>query len=337
VVELLAVASVVIAAAGAVFLAALVARRVFLERRERLRGGVAARLRPAAIALLEGEDAELPELTAAEQRVFAELLGHYARTLRGAPRARIARYFESTRGTTRELGALSSRQAWRRAAAAFALGDMGSRRAVPALVRRLRDPAPEVRTAAARSLGRLGAPEAVQPLAETLVDASVPATLAGQALLEIGDAGLPSLLALLGHEEYAVRAGATELVGLLGGAAESAAVLERLSDASAPVRASAASALGRLGSAEAAAGLRGALHDRVPFVRAAAATALGQLGDRTAVPELLWQAAEDDFGPAQAAADALRRLDPGLLARVAARPGAGAHVLEAADLAALAR
>jgi hypothetical protein len=54
------------------------------------------------------------------------------------------------------------------------------------------------------------------------------------------------------------------------------------------------------------------------------------------VPELLWQAGEDDFEPAQAAADALAVLDPALLQRVAARPGAGRHVQEAADLAAIA-
>jgi HEAT repeat protein len=336
VVEALAWASLAIAAAGALFLSALVARRVFLERRERVRADVADRLRPAALALLDGEEVELPPLTASEQRIFAELLGRYARALRGAPRERIARYFESTGGVRRELGTLSDRRAWRRAAAAFALGDMGSSRAVPALVRRLRDPEPEVRVAAARSLGRLGAAGAVQPLAETLADGSVPATLAGQALLEIGDAGLPSLHALLGHEEQAVRAGATELVGLLAGAAEGPAVVALLRDGSAAVRAAAAAALGRLGSADAAAALRGALGDRVPFVRAAAATALGRLGDRTAVPELLRQADDDDFEPARAAADALRRLDPELLVRASARAGAGPHVREAADLAALA-
>jgi HEAT repeat protein len=336
VVEALAYASVAIATAGALLLAALVGRRVFLERRERVRADVAERLRPAALALVDGDEIALPPLTAGEQRIFAELLGRYARALRGAPRERLARHFESTGGVRRELGTLSDRRAWRRAAAAFALGDMGSRRAVPALVRMLRDPEPEVRVAAARSLGRIGAVEAVQPLAETLVDRSVPATLAGHALLEIGDAGLPSLCALLGHEEPAVRAGATELVGLLGGAAEAPAVLARLRDASASVRAAAAAALGRLGSADAADGLREALDDRVPFVRAAAATALGRVGDRTAVPELLWLAAEDDFEPAQAAADALRRLDPELLVRVASRAGAGAHAREAADLAAIA-
>jgi HEAT repeat protein len=335
VVELLAIASLVIAAASTVFLAALVTRRVLLERRERVRRTSAERLRPAALAVLEGEEVDLPELLPGEERVFAELLGRYARTVRGAPRERIAAWFEERGAVKRELRRLAIGRTPQRASSAFTLGDMGSQRAVGPLVRALRDREAEVRVAAARSLGRLGAVEAVAPLAETLVDGAVPRTLAGQALLEIGPAGLPSLSALMQHEEFAVRAVSTELVGLLGGASQGAAVLERLRDASAAVRASAAGALGRLGDRDAAEALREALDDRIPFVRAAAASALGRIGDRTAVPELLWQAGEDDFEPARAAADALAVLDPALLERVAARPGAGRHVQEAADVAAI--
>jgi hypothetical protein len=335
VLEFFAVLSLIIATASALFLVTLVARRVLLERHERLRAERVLSLRPVALALLAGDQAEVPALPGGDERVFAALLGRYGRAVRGAPRERIAAYFESTGAVDRELGRLESTRDWRRASAAFTLGDMGSSRAVPAHVRALGDREPEVRVAAARSLGRLAAVEAVRPLAETLVAGSLPRTLSGQALLEIGPAGLPSLVGLFAHEEPEVRAGAVELVGLLGSATEAAPVLARLRDASAAVRAAAAGALGRLGAADAADALRGALDDRVPFVRAAAATALGRIRYPAAIPELLELAGSEEFEAANAAAHALAQMDPALVVRLGAQPGGSQHLQEAADLVAL--
>ena len=76
------------------------------------------------------------------------------------------------------------------------------------------------------------------------------------------------------------------------------------------MRAAAARALGRIGTRRAAAGLRDALNDPAPFVRTAAAHALGRIGDRDAFDALVRQASEDDYDPAQAAAQALAAIDP---------------------------
>jgi HEAT repeat protein len=101
------------------------------------------------------------------------------------------------------------------------------------------------------------------------------------------------------------------------------------------VRASTARALGRLGAADARDALIEALDDRVPTVCAAAAHALGQIGGSRAAERLLPLAKSDAFEPAREAAEALARIDPALVVRVASDPGAGHHLQEAADLVGL--
>jgi HEAT repeat protein len=262
------------------------------------------------------------------------MLSRYARQVSGDARAALARYFEQSGGVDRELAALGDRHAWQRAAAADLLGDMGSERAIGALLAALGDQSRDVRTAAARSLGRLRAPAAAEALVRAFVTADVAHGVAGQALLGLGPAALPALRVLTGHEDPALREAAVELLGLLGEPADSHLLVVRLRDAAAEVRASAARALGRLAAEDAAVAVRGALADRIPFVRAAAARALGAIGDRDAAPALLAVARSDHYDAAQAAARALGRIDPELLA-AAAHDGAGPHVLEAADRAAL--
>jgi HEAT repeat protein len=226
--------------------------------------------------------------------------------------------------------ALRARHDWQRATAASLLGDMGSERAIAPLLEVLGDRSRDVRTAAARSLGRLGAPAAADALVRAFVTADVAHGVAGDALVALGPAALPALRALTGSEDPALRKAAVELLGLLGEPADSPVLVARLRDSAAEVRASAARALGRLAAEDAATAVRGALSDRVPFVRAAAARALGDIGDRDAGAELLVVARSDHYDAAQAAARALARVDPQLLA-TAAREGGGPHVLEAAD------
>jgi HEAT repeat protein len=75
--------------------------------------------------------------------------------------ARIVEYFVREGTIDRELGALAEgKRAWRRASAAFRLGDIGNEAAAAALIDALSDPDRDVRIAATRSLGRLRAPEA---------------------------------------------------------------------------------------------------------------------------------------------------------------------------------
>lgn len=330
-IELFTWSAAVLAAAGAVFIAVLAARRAQLSRRDRLDAAAEARLRPTALALVEGELLDTGSLSGREGKVLARVLARYARRLHGGARGQIAIFFERGGHIERELAALGSRRGWQRATAAFVLGDMGSDRAVPALTHALADSRREVRSAAARSLGRLGAADSVEPIVYALARREVPWAVGGQALLAIGPAALSELRALEARAEPGVRAAAVELVGHVGNASDGPLLLERLQDSSADVRAKAALALGRLGAEEASADLRESLRDRMPFVRAAAAAALGMIGDRDAIEDLLIEARANGFDSAQAAATALALIDPRAVEAAAAVTGSGPHLREAAD------
>jgi HEAT repeat protein len=229
----------------------------------------------------------------------------------------------------RARGDLQARASWRRALAAYALGDMASRSSVGDLVGALDDESRDVRAAAARSLGRLGAVDAVKPLLLAQAERRVPRTVVGQALLAIDQPAVPALLLLADADGADTRAGAVELVGLIGGGSEGRVVVGALRDASAEVRAQAARALGRLGAGDAAAALRIALDDRIEFVRAAAAEALGEIGDDAALEALVEMAERDGFDAARAAAHAVVRIDP------SAATHGGPFLVEAIDMAAL--
>ena len=328
-VELLVWTGFALALAGTVFVGVLTLRRLVLTRSERLVREEEERLRPLALALVDGDTVELTDLSERSARVLAALLGRYSRWLAGDARERIGRFFERTGGLDAELGALADRRAWRRATAAFVLGDMASPRAEPALLHALHDPAREVRAAAARSLGRLGCAAAVEPIVYALAEDSIPRSAAGSALLSLGAAALPSLRELERRAEPEVRAFSVELVGLVGDASDGPLLVERLRDSSAETRAKAARALGRLAAEDAAAALRGALDDRIPFVRAAAAHASGLVGDPQAASRLLELAREDSFDAARAAAQALARVAPEVVRREA---DSSPHLAEAADL-----
>ena len=331
----LAIVTLACAAASALFVLALIARRVRLARLEERRRRLLAQLRPAAIALVEVQDAQPLDLSASEAEVFAELLSRYARSLRGPEHGRIAAYFESTGAVDAQLRRLHSRLSWRRGAAAFALGDMGAERAAPELLRTLEDRNRDVRNAAVRSLGRLRSVEAIEPLVAAGVVRRVPRALSSAALFEIGPTAVPRLRELVTHPDPDMRADAFELLGLLGDAGDADVLLGGLRDPAERVREASADALGRLGAADARDALIDALHDGAPTVRAATARALGQLGGDRAAAALLTVAGDADSGPASAAARALARIDPQRVIQAAQEPGASPHLLEAADLAAM--
>jgi HEAT repeat protein len=269
---------------------------------------------------------------AAEQELLVDALAGYARQLRGSARERVAAYLEETGAVTHELAALHHRKGWQRATAAYRLGDMASNDAVEPLIAALDDEDRDVRAAAARSLGRLQAPRAVEPLLATLVGRQIPEAIIRWALLQIGETALPRLREIADRGEPEERAGAVQMIGLLGDATDAAVAKPRLRDTSAAVREQAAFALGRLGRAADVAGLLQALDDRVPSVRTAAADSLGRLRDERAIPALLEHARRDRFEPARAAAQALAQLDPELVTSEA--PTGGIHLQEAADLVA---
>jgi len=326
--HVLAAVAAALGVLGVVSVCVLALRRIQVARADRTTREAEARLRPIALALVDGEPVA-GELESRDALRVAALLSRYARWLNRDARRNAASFFEQLNAVDDAMLELRARRPWRRATAAFALGDMGSPRAVPALVASLDDPSRDVRAAATRSLGRLGAAEAVEPLVHALASGHLPHGVAGEALLAVGADALPSLRRLERESDATVRAAAVELVGLLGNASDAPLLVERLRDTSAEVRAKAARALGRLGAGDAASALRAGLDDRIPFVRAAAANALGIVGDEEAVPALLHIARTDRFEVARAAARALARIDP---SRTRAAADESPHLREATDL-----
>jgi HEAT repeat protein len=335
VVPALQLASLALALGAVLTLAVLIARRSFLARAERRSSAAETRLRPLAIAIVEGEPVELT-IGDAEASILAEIVSRYSRALQGDSRVRIAAFFEQQGQVERELGRLTHRRGWRRATAAFALGDMGSARAVPQLIAAMDDRDREVRTAAARSLGRLDAVSAAPRLVEALASGAVPRAVAGQALIAIGPAAATELHPLLSSPDESMRRAAAEVLGLIGGGAEAPLLAAAAMDPAAEVRGAALRALGKVGGKAESGVVREALDDRVPFVRTAAAHAAAGMGDRAAVPALIEQARSDGYDPALAASRALSALDPRGLIEAAERDQAGPFLRQAATRAMLA-
>jgi HEAT repeat protein len=328
-------ACLALVAAGVALTCMLVSKRVRAGRRDLRRHDDERRLRPAALAIVDGEGSPADALCLRDARVVSSLLARYARNLDGTARLHIGGWFEDGLRLEQTVARLGHRSSWRRAVAAHELGDMSSLNGVEPLVRALSDPSRDVRAAAARSLGRLGGTRAVGPLIEALVDATVPRAVAGQALIALGSDGLPALRACTASVDPEIRRSALDLVGVLGTASDAALCATLLRDTSADVRVAAATALGRLGAAEAVPALVTSLEDRLPAVRAAAAAALGQIGDPSAVPALLLEARSSAPGPAHAAARAVLNIDPSRLLGAGDTEGGSRFLREAADLAGL--
>lgn len=314
-------------------LAVLVARRGYLRGQERHRRGVEEGLKPVALELLHSGTEPPANLTMDQKEALADLLGRYARSLRGPTHERIVEYFAREGTIDRELSVLAAaRPSWRRATAAFRLGDIGNAAAFSGLIGALRDRDREVRAAAARSLGTLRVPGAGAELVAAAAERRVPEALVRWALLKIGSPVLPELRSLLSSPHQRERATALQLIGLLGGPSDGGEAEDRLHDSSALVRAQAARALGRLGGERNLPALLRALEDRIPAVRAAAAISLGYLRDPGALPGLAEHAQRDQFEVARECARAMARIDVAASAEQARETGS-VYLREAVDLA----
>jgi HEAT repeat protein len=156
---------------------------------------------------------------------------------------------------------LESKDAQVREGAATALGETGSPRAVPPLVKALSDEEERVQTAVVRALGELGRPEAIAPLADLLRDESSLATEATMALAKLNHPKATEALI------WALRHGDNGMVNCAaGGLAKFGAVavgpLVEALDGRAEMRDSAAWALTQIADAKATRAIKAALRNK---------------------------------------------------------------------------
>lgn len=204
------------------------------------------------------------------------------------------------------------------AGAAQMLGDMHSKRAVPALITGLKSGDESLREAFADALGRIGDPRAVKPLIAALKSesilspahpwviaalgklkdpAAIPvlAPLLGDigssfnveyALAAIGDPAIPTFNTALKSENPDARKEAIEGLKKLQTPKAINALIGALKSSYPDVRSGTASALGEIRNKKAVDPLIGALKDSQSSVRASAAGALASIGDERAIEPL---------------------------------------------------
>jgi HEAT repeat protein len=164
----------------------------------------------------------------------------------------------------------------------------------------------DVRRAAILALGRIGDRRATPALVSALT--REPALLAetAQALGRISDErGFEPLLALLGHEELAVRQAAVAAVAALGDPRTAAAMTRLLATANATIRESALRIVEAVRCEECVEAVIAACDDTSEAVRAAAVEALAAVGGRRAVATMVDALAQGSSRVREAAARAL--------------------------------
>lgn len=204
------------------------------------------------------------------------------------------RAYEDLGITERYVEELEQSPKWEdRASAAERLGRIGSPRAVPALLRVIRDIKDEdedVRGAALRALGRIRDPRALPGLIEALgyPEASLPPRIA-EIIVMFGKDAVPLLIAELRNLDSDVRRmWAAEILGWLDDQQAAIPLIESLGDISPEVRAKAAGGLGKIRDARAVERLlEMLLSDPIPFVRTRVAQALGAIGHPKVIDHLI--------------------------------------------------
>jgi len=158
-----------------------------------------------------------------------------------------------------------------------ALGKIGDRKALSAILSILDSPYPDIRKHAAEALGNLGGESAVLPLVEKLADISPEVRNASAyALGKIGDKRAVSpLLEMLKEKDPELRITAVYALGTLKASQAISPLINMLDDDNPWVRKCAAEALGKSGDKRAIEVLVNKLNDIDPEVRKIAAGALG--------------------------------------------------------------
>lgn len=183
---------------------------------------------------------------------------------------------------------------------AKALVDIGEA-AIPSLIDALRDTDNDLRSNAAWALEKLNwKPE--DPRHRLLFAI---AQQNWEACIELGEAAVEFLIALLFENASDIRANVTGVLGRIGDRRAVQPLIALLSDGNYDIRARAATALGQIGDERALEGLILSLHDQAWQVRANAAAALGQLHNALAVQSLLNIAYDSDADVRTSVAEAL--------------------------------
>jgi HEAT repeat protein len=282
---------------------------------------ISAYIAPRAAAQTMSEDEyrnamqQLRGGTPEERTAAAEILGR-----------RAYRQRDQIAPVLREL--IRSDTDWRvRASAGRALGRLGTRDAVPDLVRALRDPVVDVRVVAAAAIWRLPDPAAVPALIELLGDADASARQwAALALGVIRDVrAVPPLIRLLGDPEKSVR---LDVVRSLGRIREPAALQPLV----AYVRDDARDLDERLEAVSAVASLQGPekvdalvrlLEHPTRDVRQRVIEVIGQVGDALAIPALRRRRGQES-GPLRGVIDdAIEAIETRMREAAQASPGGG--------------
>lgn len=237
------------------------------------------------------------------ERIFFDL-GH---VVKGSARDRAREAFEHLGLVDETMRQLESRRWWYRAEAAEKLGMMGSEKATRALIRRMSDPAAEVRVRVARALGSIRTKEAIRPLVGALRDPGRwSAIRVAGILIGAGDDAAAILLEEFENLPPHARIAAIDIFGRIRSLRAINLLRELTRDSVPDVRARAAHALGNIGDPTSAGLLIEALVDREWAVRAMAARALGRLKEERSIDALCRALGDQQWWVRTNAAEALK-------------------------------
>ncbi len=210
---------------------------------------------PAAVRWLEQETHKRLGKWPLEENDESEpvnALGYYGKTdyLRAVPRIKALARFGGDRVVDELLAYLRHKQRRVRQHAIRALGRVGARQAVPALLAELSDPASiELRHFVVQALEKIGDPRATDALIKLLGNDSYGLRILAARALRSTDAEKKSVTALievLKDDHWLVRTTAAETLGILEAPSAVGALKKALDDGSSSVRGAAAEALGEL-------------------------------------------------------------------------------------------
>jgi HEAT repeat protein/energy-coupling factor transporter ATP-binding protein EcfA2 len=205
--------------------------------------------------------------------------------------------------------ALNDKDSYVRSTAALALGRINSEKAVDALISALNDEW-DVCLSAANALRQIGAEKAVNALISTMHYNGMPiCQIAAEALGRVGsEEAVEALISALKVEDWYVRSSAALALGQINSSRVIDNLVAALNDESSGVRDRAAHALGRIGSNDVVNALNFALSDKGSNVRSSAARALGRIGSDEVVEVLISTLKDEGSNVRSSAANALSEI-----------------------------